>query len=97
MYGGFAVVLGPWVVHLLEAEEVLMNRFIKRLHEMHHKEQSYYANSWVLHYTEDVPQRAYLNWNSKMINTQSATREIKTLPDFEKMYTIYESMVKIGV
>ena len=32
-----------------------------------------------------------------MINTQSATREIKTLPDFEKMYTIYESMVKIGI
>lgn len=26
-YGGIAIILGPWIIHLLEAEEALMTRF----------------------------------------------------------------------
>jgi hypothetical protein len=28
-YGGFSVILGPWMVHLLEAEGTLMDRFVR--------------------------------------------------------------------
>lgn len=58
---------------------------------------SYYVNTWVVHYTEDVPHRSYNTWSAKSINTQNATREIKTMESFEKTHAIYSSMVKIGM
>lgn len=98
---GFAVILGPWVVHLIEAETPLMMQFLKKLLEKRNakvsERGSYYHNAWVVQYTEDIPQRAYFNWNCKQVQTSQATREVKTLGDFEKSYTIYESMVNIGV
>ena len=96
-YGGFAVILGPWIVHLFEAEAPLINKYVHDLLKKQMSKGSYYNNIWVLHYTEDVPQRAYHSWTAKSVNTQSATREIKSYPHFEKIFTIYDSMVKIGV
>ena len=95
-YGGFAVVLGPWVVHMFEAEQTLMYRFVKKLQAKKDEEGSYYNNIWVLTYTEDVATKAYQGWNCKLINTQTATREIKALQDFEKVQCIYDGMVNIG-
>ena len=73
-----------------------MTRFVKKLHAKNEENGSYYNNIWVLHYTEDICKPAYMGWNCKIINTTSATREIKSLPDFEKVSTIYDSMVNIG-
>ena len=84
LYGGFAVILGPWIVHLFEAETSLMEKFVKKLHEKSKEQGSYYVQVHVLHYTEDIPTRAYANWSAKGINTQNATREIKSLGSFEK-------------
>merc|ERR1711990_472909 len=93
---GFAVILGPWVVHLIEAENILMKQFIRKLLEKRNtkvsERGSYYHNAWVVQYTEDIPQRAYFNWNCKNVPTSQATREVKALGDFEKMATVYESM-----
>jgi len=61
-YGGFAVVLGPWCVHMLEAEQTVMYRFVKKLLAKKESQGSYYSNVWVLHYTEDVSQCAYQGW-----------------------------------
>ena len=91
------MILGPWIVHLFEAETSLMEKFVKKLYEKLKEPNSYYVNCWVIHYTEDVPTRAYATWSAKGINTQNATREIKTMGSFEKTHTIYASMVKIGV
>jgi hypothetical protein len=30
-YGGIAIILGPWVIHIIEAELALMERFFKKL------------------------------------------------------------------
>lgn len=30
-YGGIAIILGPWIIHLFEAEQDLMDRFLKKL------------------------------------------------------------------
>ena len=60
VYGGFAVILGPWIVHLFEAETPLVNKFVHDLLAKQMSKGSYYNNIWVLHYTEDVPTRAYL-------------------------------------
>ena len=95
-YGGFAVVLGPYVVHMFEAEQTLMYRFIKKLLEKKNEPGSYYNNIWVLHYTEDIASKAYNGWNCKSISTQAATKEIKALPEFDKITTIYEGMCQIG-
>ena len=102
LYGGFAVILGPWIVHLFEAETSLMEKFVKKLHEKLKEPGSYYVNIWVIHYTEDIPTRSYNfssqpNWSAKCIDTKNATREIKTMGSFEKSHAIYASMVKIGV
>ena len=32
-YTGLALILGPWVVHFFEAEQTLMNRYLKKLQE----------------------------------------------------------------
>ena len=95
-FGGMAVVLGPWVVHMFEAEQTLMTRFLNKLLKKTQDPGSYYLNSWVLHYTEDVPVRAYNSWNCKQINTSQAIKEIKSLSDFEKIQTIYQGMVDVG-
>ena len=55
-YGGFAVVMGNWMVHMFEAEQPLMGRYIRALNNKVHSKDSYYSNAWVVHYTEDVPQ-----------------------------------------
>ena len=95
-YNGFAVVLGPWIVHLFEADTPLMTTFVKKLQEKNNEDGSYYQNIWVLHYTEDVPTRAYPTWTCKNVPSKDATREIKSLPPFEKTLTIYDGMVQIG-
>jgi hypothetical protein len=48
LYGGFAVILGPWIVHLFEAETSLMEKFVKKLHEKLREAGSYYVNIWVV-------------------------------------------------
>ena len=58
-YGGYAVVLGPWVVHLFEAEQPLMGRYIKCLFEKSKAKDTYYTGIWIMNYTEDVAQKAY--------------------------------------
>ena len=95
-YSGYAVVMGPWYVHLLEAEQTLMYRLVKRLDGDIGKKGSHYKNAWVLHYTEDVATRAYHNWYCKSIPAAQATREIKTLSDAEKIEAIYEAMIQVG-
>lgn len=95
-HSGFAVVLGPWHVHMLEAEQTLMYRFVNHLSKAVSQKSSHYSNVWVLNYTEDVPSRAYHNWYCKTVPAQSATREIKGLQENERVEAIYESMCQIG-
>lgn len=96
-YSGFAVVLGPWIVHLLEAEQVLICRFVKRLNREVIKKGSNYHKAWVLHYTEDVCSRAYHNWYCKSIPPAQATREIKNITkEADRIETVYQAMVSIG-
>jgi hypothetical protein len=49
-----------------------------------------------VHYTEDVPSRAYINWQTRNIGLGTSA-EIKDRPDFDKQQYLYDSMVKIGV
>ena len=44
-----------------------------------------YTNVWMIHYTEDVPERAYMGWTCKSIPTKDANSEISSMPDFGKM------------
>lgn len=88
--------MGPFIVHMFEAEQVLMYRFIHKLLQKKKAHGSYYKEIVVLNYTEDIPYKAYVGWTCKSINTGSATKEIKELQDFEKVVTIYEGMLSIG-
>ena len=91
--------MGPWVVHLFESEQVMMHHFLNELHKKAKGEgekNSIYTNVWVLQYTEDVPDRAYMNWTCKSIPTKDANTEISTLPDFAKLQHMYQCMIKVG-
>ena len=99
-YTGFAVILGPWIVHMFEAEGPLMQQYIHKLNEKKNTKVndrgSYFHNVWVLQFTEDIPQRAYFSWSCKMVPTSNATREVKSMGDFEKTCVIYDSLSNIG-
>ncbi len=62
-----------------EAEQQLMEVFIKKLKEKKDAKGSYIVQTHVIFFTEAVAKRAYLNWNCKTIPTSKATSEIKTL------------------
>jgi hypothetical protein len=96
-YSGFALVLGSWIVHLFEAPQPLMGRYIRELNKISQTKDSYYKGIWVLHYTEQVAQPCYSSWACKSVNAQQASREIKSLPDLEKINYIYSQMVEIGL
>mmetsp|Transcript_5012 Transcript_5012/g.8548 ORF Transcript_5012/g.8548 Transcript_5012/m.8548 type:complete len:216 (-) Transcript_5012:185-832(-) len=96
-YSGFAIILGSWMVHLFEAENPLMGRYVRKLSQRMQAKDSYTQSVWVIHFTEDVPQQAYNNWFCKQVNTQQAAREIKNLPELERVNHIYSSMVSIGM
>ena len=85
------------MVHCFEAEQTLMTRFVKKLQEKKNTKGSYYSDIWVVHYTEDVASKAYTGWACKSINTQQATKEIKSLPEYERVAAIYEGMCNIGI
>ena len=97
VYCGFQLIYGTWIVHLFEAENPLMGRFIRALHKKLKEPGSYYSSIHVLHYTEDVPQQAYKNWYCKSVNPAQAAKEIKSLPEIERVAHIYNSMVDIGM
>ena len=58
-YTGYAAIFGAWHVVMIEAENPLMSKFIKHLEAKLDEPNSYYADIWVVHYAEDIPQRAY--------------------------------------
>ena len=50
---GFAIVLGPWIVHMLEGHNVMLNQYITKLRDKVNyrtEKGSYYHNCFVLHY-----------------------------------------------
>jgi len=52
---------GSWCKKIFEAEQPLMGRYIKKLYEKSKAKDSYYTGIWIMHYTEDVSQKAYNN------------------------------------
>tara|TARA_B110000503_G_C6885606_1_gene304572 strand:+ start:64 stop:252 length:189 start_codon:yes stop_codon:yes gene_type:complete len=51
-YTGFAIILGPWIVHMFEAEAPLMQQYILKLNQKNNDKVndrgSYFHNVWVL-------------------------------------------------
>ena len=94
-YTGYAAVFGPWHVHLIEAENPLMAKFIKGLEAKLSEENSIYHGLWVIHYTEDVIAPAYESWICKSFKDQTDCI-IKEDPDYHKMYRVYDALVQIG-
>jgi hypothetical protein len=79
-----------------EAEQQLMEIFIKKLKEKKDTKGSYILQSHVIHYTEAVAKRAYMNWNCKTIPTSKATSEIKSFTSAQKTEYLYTKMISIG-
>ena len=73
-----------------------MNRFVKHLLADKNRAGSHYSSIHVVMYTEDIAQKAYNGWYCKNVSTQSATREIKGMEEFDKLATIYDGMCQIG-
>jgi hypothetical protein len=94
-YTGYAAIFGAWHVVLLEAENPLMSKIIKHLDAKVDEPNSYYADIWVVHYTEDIAQRVYEGWVCKSYKEQSELI-IKDDSDFEKIFKTYEGMVSVG-
>ena len=95
-YTGYAICTGPWILHLFEAENPLMKKIVNGLVEAKRQKGGFYQNMWVIHFTEDIPARAYPSWYCKDVKANVSGREIKTLPFVERLWAIYESMVQVG-
>lgn len=55
-----------------------------------------HENSWVLHYTEEIPDQHYREYMVKQMSSQQANKEIKNWTQFEKVHHIYHTMVGMG-
>jgi hypothetical protein len=96
VYTGYAaIVMGGFMVHMLECENPLMSQFLHALLEESQRKGSYYRGVWVIHYAEDINQRAYINWACKRIPDQTEA-SFSSMPGFERQAGIYENMVKVG-
>jgi hypothetical protein len=92
---GICVLAQQLYVHLMECEE---DRFLdivmenlrdsvgKQIHEQ----------VWVLHFTEEEPERCMSFWQIHSINTSSAAHEIKQMTQFGKVCDIYDHITKLG-
>jgi hypothetical protein len=67
-----------------------------RLDEYSKAKGSIYTQFWVLQYSDEVPQPAFNIWQCKALVTSTLTKEIKALPNFEAIYLLNESLIKIG-
>jgi len=95
-YTGLNLVIGGYSIHLLEGEGPLAWDMLKALNEdIKDRLSGLYQQVWVLHYTEECPNRVFQQWMCRSIQV-SSTKEIKALPPFEKAWTIYEGMCEIG-
>ena len=66
--------------------ENLNNSVGKQIHEQ----------CWVLHFTEEEPEKVMSYWQIKVINTSSAAHEIKGMTQYGKVCDIYDNMTKLG-
>jgi hypothetical protein len=73
-----------------------MEIFIKKLREKKETKGSYIVQSHVIHFTEAIAKRAFMNWNCKTILTSKATSEIKAYTSAQKTEYLYTQMVNIG-
>jgi len=55
-----------------------------------------YENAWVLHTTEEVNGRNFLQFQVRLANVQQALKEIRNYTQFNRIYHIYTSMCDIG-
>lgn len=93
-YSGYHAIFGPWIVHLFEAENPLMNRYIQHLMAKRDEKGSMYAEVWVVHFQEDVIP-AYESWIVKTIKEQTDP-VIKDDADFDRIHRVYDAMVRVG-
>ena len=94
-YTGYCAIFGPWHVHMIEAENPLMSKFIKGLHFKTQEKNSIYGNCWVVHYQEDITAPSYESWICKSYKDQTDP-VLKEDTDFDKLIRVYEAMVNIG-
>lgn len=83
------------MLHMLECETPLMQKFMQALLAKSKEKGSYYRGIWAVHYQEDINQRAYINWACKRITDQTEAT-VDSLASFERQAYIYEQMVKVG-
>lgn len=56
----------------------------------------YYNHAWVIHFVDEAPTRIFNQWFCKTIAIGGAGKEIKSMTQMDKAYTIYENMCDIG-
>ena len=92
---GLCTIMGHYYMQVLECADDLYMRFI--LEEFFKtKGEKLHENSWVLHYTEEVPDQHFRDYTVKSMPAQQANKEIKNWNQFEKVHHIYYALVNIG-
>ncbi|CDW74898.1 UNKNOWN [Stylonychia lemnae] len=95
-FSGLNLILGSYCIHLLEGENVLVNMMLKTLNDYQHQSNSPYHQIWILHQTEECPNKVFSTWLCKNVILSGSTKEVKNLQQHEKSWVIYESMLEIG-
>eukprot|EP00347_Sterkiella_histriomuscorum_P014035 403362408 len=95
-FTGINLILGTYCIHLIEAEASILNQMLRTLNEYVHQPTSPYQNIWILHQTEECPQKVFSTWMCKNVMLSGSTKEVKSLSQCDKAWTIYESMLELG-
>ena len=93
---GLLLIMGNYYIHMMEVEQDKFKDAVNELHIYSEGKASIYKGIWVLHYTEEKTNRLFDVWLCKSIAMSGSSKQIKSLCEHERYWTIYEGICKIS-
>lgn len=92
---GYCLIYAPYYILFLESDDgEFMDHVCREIQGSMGNQ--VHENVWCLFATEEVPERAFNQFEVKSYPSQQSQAEIKNLPQLEKVSKIYSAMLEIG-
>ena len=93
---GYCLVYAPYYICFLEsADTEYLDSVLRGVQE--EVGQRIHEQVWCIFSTEEVPERAFDDFNIRSFNGAQSQCEIKGLPMFERVQKIYTAMIALGI
>ena len=93
---GYAVIYAPYYICFLESEDSDFLDFCLNEIQNSKNQQHIHEQVWCLFATEEVPSRAFDQFEVRSFPAQQSQAEVRSVPLIERVQKIYLSMIQIG-